>query len=153
MTRQAFNFSDGDLDVLARALGTDSDSLRDDLDRRPWYANDVLRREEVVDWVLHGDGVDQFAVSPTLFFAVLIHRAAEELGTSDYVDEWAGPGCRLPVFDVDPLIEFADAPARLNFAAQLLASFAVPDAALVPAARLDLDDLVPGARAPPNPYD
>ncbi|HZY08517.1 MAG TPA: hypothetical protein VFE69_12255, partial [Ilumatobacteraceae bacterium] len=121
MTRQAFNFSEGDLDVLARALGTDRDSLRDDLDRRPWYANDVLRRTEVVETVLHGTAVDQFSVSPTLFFAVLIQRAAEELGSSEWVDEWVGPGCRLPVFDVEPLIEFADAPGRLHFAAQLLA--------------------------------
>jgi len=142
MTRQAFNFSEGDLDVLARALGTDRDSLRDDLDRRPWYANDVLRRTEVVETVLHGTAVEQFSVSPTLFFAVLIQRAAEELGTSEWVDEWVGPGCRLPVFDVEPLVEFADAPGRLHFAAQLLAGFAVPDAPPVPADRLDLDELV-----------
>src|SRR3954470_23703976 len=91
MTRQSLNFSDGDLDVLARALGTDSETLRDDLDRRPWYANDVLRRGEVVESVLHGTAVDQFSMSPTLFFAVLVHRAAEELGSSEWVDEWFGP--------------------------------------------------------------
>ena len=46
------------------------------------------------------------------------------------------------MFDVEPLVEFAEAPARLHFAAQLLAGFAVPDAAPVPADRLDLDELV-----------
>ena len=142
MTRQRLNLSEGDLLVLARALDIDGDSLRDELDRRPWYANDVLRRPEVVDSVLHGTGVEQFTVSPLLFFAVLIHRAAEELQSTDWVNEWAGPGCRLPVFDVEPLVEFADAPARLQFTAQLLASFAVPEAAPVPADRLDLDELV-----------
>jgi len=142
MTRQQLNLHEGDLTVLARALGTDRDSLRDELERRPWHANDVLRRTEVVESVLHGAGAEQFAVSPLLFFAVLTHRAADDLSSSDWVDEWAGPGCRLPVFDVEPLLEFADAPARLQFTAQLLASFAAPEAAPVPADRLDLDELV-----------
>ncbi len=142
MTRQRLNLQEGDLVVLARALDIDGESLRDELDRRPWHVNDVLRRPEVVESVLHGTGAEQFAVSPLLFFAVLIHRAADELMSSDWVDEWAGPGCRLPVFDVEPLVEFADAPARLQFTAQLLASFAAPEATPVPADRLDLDELV-----------
>mgnify|MGYP001267710372 FL=1 len=140
MTRQRLNLHEGDLAVLARALDTDGDTLRDELDRRPWHVNDVLRRPEVVESVLHGTGAEQFTVSPLLFFAVLIHRAADELMMSDWVDEWAGPGCRLPVFDVEPLVEFADAPARLQFTSQLLASFAVPEATPVPADRLDLDE-------------
>jgi hypothetical protein len=142
MTRQRLNLHDADLAVLARALDCDTETLRAELDRRPWYANDVLRRPEVVESVLHGTAPEHFAVSPLLFFAVLIHRAADELSASDWVDEWAGPGCRLPVFDVEPLVEFSDAPARLQFTAELLASFAVPDCAPVPADRLDLDDLV-----------
>ena len=39
MTRQAFNFSEGDLDVLARALGTDGDSHLEHLR----YIGDYLR--------------------------------------------------------------------------------------------------------------
>lgn len=142
MARQRLLLQEGDLAVLARALDMDGDTLRDDLERRPWYANDVLRRPEVVESVLHGTGVEQFAVSPLLFFAVLIHHAAGELMSSDWVDEWVGPGCRLPVSDVEPLVEFADAPARLQFTAQLLSSFAVPETTPVPADRLDLDELV-----------
>jgi hypothetical protein len=142
MTREHLNLHDGDVAVLARALGTDGQCLRDDLDRRPWYANDVLRRPEVVESVLHGAGVESVAVSPLLFFAVLTHSAAEELSSTDWVDEWAGPGCRLPVFDVEPLLEFADAPARLLFTARLLASFAEPEASPIPVDRLDLDELV-----------
>ena len=142
MTRQRLNLREGDLAMLAGALGTDGDTLRDDLERRPWYANDVLRRPEVVDVVLHGTGPEHLAVSPLLFFAVLTHHAADELLGSDWVNEWAGPGCRLPVFDVEPLLEFADAPERLLFTARLLASFAEPGDAPVPADRLDLDELV-----------
>jgi hypothetical protein len=142
MTRQHLNFHEGDLAVLARAVGTDVESLRNELDRRPWYANDVLRRPEVVESVVYGTGPESLAVSPLLFFAVLIHRAADELASSEWVNEWTGPGCRLPVFDVEPLVEFADAPARLYFTARLLASFAVPEAPPVPVDRLDLDELV-----------
>lgn len=142
MTRQGLNLGDRDLGVLARALDIDIETLREELSRRPRHLDDVLRRPEVVETVLHATGVEQFTVSPLLFFAVLIHRAADELWSSEWVEEWAGPGCRLPVFDVEPLVEFADAPARLQFTAQLLTSFAVPEAAPVPADRLDLDELV-----------
>ncbi|MGZ4771313.1 MAG: hypothetical protein ACXV3B_01400, partial [Ilumatobacteraceae bacterium] len=73
MTRQRLNLAEDDLTVLARALNTDADSLRGELERRPWYANDVLRRPEVVEAVLHGAGAEHLTVSPLLFFAVLIH--------------------------------------------------------------------------------
>lgn len=154
MTRQRIDLHEGDLALLARAIGTDCTTLRGELDRRPWSLNDVLRRPEVVESVLHGGGVggadggsgggsaDSIAVSPLLFFAVLVHHAAEELTGSQWVHDWVGPGCRLPVFDVEPLLEFADDPARLLFTARLLGGFASPDAAPVPADRLDLDDLV-----------
>jgi hypothetical protein len=128
--------------MLARALGTECESLRDELGRHPWYANDVLRRPEVVEAVLDGTDAERLIVSPLLLFAVLVHCAAEELTTSDWVDEWAGRGCRLPVFDVEPLLEFADAPGRLLFLAQLLVGFAVPAAPPVPVDSLDLDELV-----------
>ena len=71
MPRQHVNLQEGDIAVLARALDIDGESLRDELDRRPWHVNDVLRRPEVVEHVLHGTGADQFTVSPLLFFAVL----------------------------------------------------------------------------------
>ncbi len=142
MTRQRLDLSDGDLAVLARALDTDGDTLRAELARRPWYANDVLRRPEVVESILDGSGAEQLLVSPLLFFAVLVHRSADELASSRWVDDWVGPGCRLPVFDVEPLLEFADAPGRLLFAAQLLVGFAVPATYPIPVDRLDLDELV-----------
>ncbi len=142
MPRQRLELEDGDLTILARALGTDTASLRTDLDRRPWYANDVLRRPEVVAAVLDGDDAVSLLVSPLLFFAVLVHRSADELASSQWVDDWVGPGSRLPVFDVDPLLEFADAPGRLLFAAQLLVGFATPVAFPIPVDRLDLDELV-----------
>jgi len=142
MTRQRLDLSERDLNVLARVLDTDGEALRAELDRRPWYANDVLRRPEVVHSILDGTGAEQLLVSPLLFFAVLVHRSADELASSRWVDDWIGPGCRLPVFDVEPLLEFVDAPGRLLFAAQLLVGFTAPVSFPVPVDRLDLDELV-----------
>ncbi len=142
MTRQRLTLPERDVVVLASALGTDPDALRSELDRRPWYANDVLRRPEVVEAVVHGTEAEQLTVSPLLLFAVLVHRAADELSTSEWVDEWVGRGSRLPVFDVEPLLEFSDAPGRLLFTAQLLVGFAVPTPPPVPVESLDLDELV-----------
>lgn len=140
MTRQRLNLHDEDLIALARALDTDVESLRGDLDRRPVYVSEVLRQPEVAEAIL-GD-TTQLIVSPLLFFAVLIHRSADELSSSEWVDEWVSPGCRLPVFDVEPLLEFTDSPGRLLFTAQLLVDFAMPAKVPVPADRLDLEDLV-----------
>lgn len=142
MTRQRLELHDGDLALLARVLGIDEADLRDELARTPWSANDVLRRPEVVDAILHGDDADQLTVSPMLFFAVLVHRAADELAATEWVDEWVGPGQRLPVFDVEPLLEFSDAPGRLLFTTQLLVEFAVPGPSAVPVQSFELDELV-----------
>lgn len=142
MTRPRLDLAERDLAALAEVMGTSTDVLRAELDSRPWFLNDILRHPAVVDAVLHGTGVGPADVSPLLFFAVVAHRAADELAASDWVADWMGPSSRLPVFDVAPLVEFADAEDRLVFVARLLAGFAVPEAAPVPADHLDLDDLV-----------
>lgn len=152
MSRRHDELDGRDLEVLARALGADPVALAADLDARPRSLGDVLARPEVLDAVLGADS--PFDVSARLLFAVLVHQAAESLVSSEWVEEWVGPGSRLPVFDVDPLVEFADAPGRLFFTARLLETFATPTAFPVPVDRLELDDLVdwldavePGDRA------
>jgi hypothetical protein len=142
VTRQRLDLHEGDVTVLARALGTDRESLQVEIERRPSFLSEVLRRPDVVESVLSGTGADQLALSPLLFFAALVHRSAEELASTEWVADWVGPGCRLPVFDVEPLVEFADAPGRLLFTAGLLAGFAAPAKPPVPADHLDLDNLV-----------
>ncbi len=142
MTRPRLELADRDLVALAEVMGTSTEVLLAELQRRPWFLNDMLRHPAVVDAVLYGAGVGPADVSPLLFFAVVAHRAADELAASDWVAEWTGPSSRLPVFDVAPLREFANAEDRLVFVARLLAGFAVPEAAPVPADHLDLDDLV-----------
>lgn len=142
MARQRVDLGENDITVLADALGTTSEALRAELERRPRYLDDVLARPEVADLILKGANAAALTVSSSLFFAVLVHRAADELSESDWVNEWVSPGLRLPVFDVEPLVEFTDAPGRLLFTAQLLVGFTAPSNGPVPTDQLDMDDLV-----------
>ena len=61
--------------------------------------------------------------SPFLLFAVLVHRAARDLGQASFVDEWVGPRQRVPVFDVGGLRDFSSDPMRRFFLAELLSSY------------------------------
>jgi hypothetical protein len=142
MTRRRADLGDNDIAVLAGALGTTSDALRAELEHRPRYLETVLADPAVADAILSGHDAAHLTMSPSLFFAVLVHRAADQIAESAWVNEWVSPGMRLPVFDVEPLVEFADAPGRLAFLSQLLTGFTAPVAGPVPIERLDLDDLV-----------
>jgi hypothetical protein len=62
-------------------------------------------------------------VSPFLTFAVAVHRVAERLTRTTYVDEWVGPRQRVPVFAVEPLRTLLDDPLRRFFFVELLASY------------------------------
>jgi hypothetical protein len=63
------------------------------------------------------------AVSPFLTFAVAVHRVADRLGRTTYVDEWVGPRQRVPVFAVEPLRTLLADPLRRFFFVELLASY------------------------------
>ena len=63
------------------------------------------------------------AASPFLTFAVAVHRVAERLTTTTYVDEWIGPRQRVPVFAVEPLRQLLADPLRRFFFVELLASY------------------------------
>lgn len=142
MARQRVDLGENDLAVLAHALGTTTDALRAELHRRPKYLDDVLASPDVAESILNGSDAATLTISPSLFFAVLVHRAADQLAESAWVNEWVSPGMRLPVFDVEPLVEFADAPGRLSFVAQLLVGFTAPNDDPLPIERLDMDDIV-----------
>jgi hypothetical protein len=62
-------------------------------------------------------------VSPFLTFAVAVHRLAERLTRTTYVDEWIGPRQRVPVFAVEPLRQLLADPQRRFFFVELLASY------------------------------
>lgn len=69
------------------------------------------------------DGEVLALTSPFLTFALIVHRGWAELRTARHIDEWVGPGRRLPVLGGDDVRAFlAGAPQRL-FLAELLASY------------------------------
>lgn len=127
-----------DLGTLAAIVGAESDGLVAELYRRPWWIHDLLARRDVFEKVLDRHSHPADVVSPFLLFSVLIHRTAEELREATYVNEWIGPKSRMPLFDVAPLREFVEDPARTFFLAGLLSSFAVPESPPVPAGPFDL---------------
>jgi hypothetical protein len=63
------------------------------------------------------------SASPFLTFAVAVHRLAERLSTTSYIDEWIGPRQRVPVFAVEPLRRLLADPLRRFFFVELLASY------------------------------
>jgi hypothetical protein len=116
-----------DLATLAAVVGSNPNDLASELRSRPWRIHDLLADGSVFDAVVDRHTHPARLVSPVLLFAVLIHRAADELRDAPYVNDWAGPRARLPVFDVAPLNEYLDDFGRMAFLAKLLASFAVPE--------------------------
>ncbi len=151
----ADSFTTRDLATVAAAAGFEGDgSLRAHLRLRPWAIHDILSDEAVFNTVMVRHDHPANVVSPALLFSVIAHRVAVELAQSEYVEDWAGPNSRLPVFDVSPLREFLSDPGRVMFLVRLLESFVVPSLPPVPADPLDLVDMaswvdvaLPGDRA------
>lgn len=136
MASARIGLSDDELCSLARVSGRDPVALADELATRPWAIHDVLADPHTVEAVLRpGSAFD--TTSPFVLFAVITRLAADELHGSSYVYDWIGPRSRLPVFDVEPLQEFVDAPARVLFIARLLASMVAPTTDCVPVRTAD----------------
>lgn len=131
MASARIGLSDDELASLARVSGRDPVALAEDLANRPWSIHDVLADPRTVASVLEPDSVFE-PTSPFVLFAVLTRLAADELHDANFVNDWVGPRSRLPVFDVEPLQEFVEAPARVLFLARLLASMVVPTSQCLP---------------------
>lgn len=130
-----------DLRTLAAIKAEDADQLAEELSQRPWAIHDLLSDDDVYDGVMGRQAHPANLVSPFLLFAVMVHAAAAELRDASFINDWTGPRSRLPVFDVEPLREFVEAPGRIFFLVTLLESFAMPKPSPVPADPLDLSDM------------
>jgi hypothetical protein len=133
--------SERDLRTLASIAGSEPEMLADELRRRPWAIHDILSDDAVVEGVMGRHAHPSNVVSPFLLFAVVVHSAAGDLRSATYVKDWSGPRSRLPVFDVAPLQEFIEDPARLFFLTRLLESFALPAPVAAPANPFDLGEI------------
>jgi hypothetical protein len=118
------HLSPGDLELLARIAGTDGAAIRQRMLQRPAVIDDLLASRRLFDVIFDSsrDLLDPGA-SSLLAFAALVNRSASDLHEASYVPEWAAPGKRLPVFDVECLREFLADGARRYFLVEFLNSF------------------------------
>jgi hypothetical protein len=116
----AEHLSPADWAFLAAVSGETPDRLRTD----PGRLEALVAAPETFEALrVRGGEAPFLVVSPFLVFAVLLARAARELGEVRYVGEWVAPGERVPVFDVDALRDLVAEPLRRLFLVELLASF------------------------------
>lgn len=124
--------TDRDLATLAAATGGSADQLKTAFRERPWSILETLGSDDVFDSVMDRQEHPGELVSPFLLFSVLVHRAASELRSQAFVNEWAGSRQRLPVFDIDSVHEYLADPGRVWFLTQLLDAFVHPAPLPVP---------------------
>lgn len=99
-------------DMRRRLLG-DPDSLRS-----------LLADRRLYEGLFEGSGTSAIRVlTPSLVFAVLVHKTMRDLDETTYVPEWVGAGERLPVFDVATLRAFIDETTRRFVIIDVLTSF------------------------------
>jgi hypothetical protein len=78
---------------------------------------------EAAVFACNGDDERLIGVSPFLTFAVAVHRTADRLQTTSFVEERLASGQRLPVFDVGSLRALLAEPQRRYFLVELLGSY------------------------------
>jgi len=119
---------EGDLSVLGRASG-----LRPDADAPAWFRARADRVAAALDAPATFDALfpagptgpeTQLAsVTPLLIFAVMVHRAAADIGGHAHVPERVGSRLLVPLFDGGRLAAFASDPASRLLLVELLGSF------------------------------
>lgn len=141
MAQMDFGLTDSELKSLAVLSERDADELGAELSHRPWALQDILSEPDLVEAVLEPSSLLK-TPDPFALFAVLVRLSADELLHSSYVNDWTGPGTRLPLFDVAPVQEFVCAPGRVLFVARLLTSMVAPAALPAPIPTSDPWELI-----------
>ncbi|MCB0995133.1 MAG: hypothetical protein KDB21_08590 [Acidimicrobiales bacterium] len=118
--------SDADLRLLAEA----SDTVEPDRAARwfrlaPQELDTALAEERTYEHLFGRTSAPTgiITASPTLLFAVLIHRAAAEIADAPYISERVGGRQLVPVFDSVTLAEFAASAEHRVFLVELLGSY------------------------------
>jgi hypothetical protein len=124
MTFSLEHLSDRDHEVLASISGFSGlDGWRSELATRPHLLQQALESPALYDALFRRPEEVFLQASPFLVFASLISRVGRELHAASFVNEWTGPGERVPVFDVEALRTFLAERERRLFLTGLLASF------------------------------
>lgn len=118
------HLSDQDIELLAGAAGADSEAVRARLREEPDVVDELLANPDLFEYVFEAPDPDlRLRLTPFFAFGILVNRVAHDLEGMNYAFEWAGPGQRLPVFDVGSMRQFVDDGGRRLFLIEFLASF------------------------------
>ncbi|MBW3575562.1 MAG: hypothetical protein KY450_11950, partial [Actinobacteria bacterium] len=108
------------LSGVASSAGVDPDDVR----THPDALAEVMAHPVTFDSVFApADGEALALTSPFLTFALIVHRGWAELRTARHIDEWVGPGRRLPVLGGDDIRGCLAGAQRRLFLTELLASY------------------------------
>lgn len=118
------HLSDQDVGLLAEVAGDEAATIRARLRERPQMVDDLLAEPELFHRVFESPEQNlRFHPTPFLAFGILVSQVVRDLEDMNYAYEWAGPGQRLPVFDVGSMRDFiGDGDGRL-FLIEFMASF------------------------------
>lgn len=118
------HLSDQDMELLAEAAGEEPSTVRVRLRERPDLMDDLLAEPQLFEEVFASPEPDlRLRLTPFFAFGILVNQVVRDLESMNYAYEWAGPGQRLPVFDVGSMREFIDDGGRRLFLIEFLASF------------------------------
>jgi hypothetical protein len=121
------HLTDGDLRLLAEATDTPRTTVDEAVSYLRSRPDQIQRRmadRAVYDRLFSATGGDVFVgASPFLTFAVLVERAARDLGRAPFVMEWTATRRRVPLFDAGALGGFLESSSHRLFLAELLASY------------------------------
>jgi hypothetical protein len=121
------HLTDGDLRLLAEATDAPATNLDDAvsyLRSRPDRIQRHMADPGMYDRLFSATGGEVFVgASPFLTFAVLVERAARDLGRAPFVMEWTATRSRVPLFDAGELGGFLESSSHRLFLAELLASY------------------------------
>jgi len=116
--------SEGDLDFLvetvspeARDKGRLKKIIREDKDFRNSYVEDEKVFRKLMD-----EEESFMRISPTLFFEVLLRKAAGSLEKTGYTVE-KSKNMKIPIFDTREVVEFLNREDLLLYLAEMLSSF------------------------------
>lgn len=116
--------SDRDMDFLVATVAADTgdkSNLKKIIRQDEDFRNSFVGDEKVFNKLMADDEIF-LKISPTLFFEILLRKAAKELSRASYTLEKTGT-MRIPVFDTQDLVKLLNQQSLVIYMADMLSSF------------------------------
>ncbi len=117
--------SDRDIDFLVETASpqvADKAKLKQILIEDEDFRGTFVSDDAVFNRVVNDEEI-LLKISPTLFFEILLRRAANELKQASFTVETAGTGMKVPVFDTQEAAGLLSKGEVISYLAEMLASF------------------------------